>query len=182
LDADEPGKLFAVITDFGIASVVDKNLLGVKAFQMSRQKGASIVYAAPEAIRRYRTHRSQWNAIDSDPEVLKAADMYSFGMILFELLSRKLPWFEYESVRDIEQAVMNEVRPRISLCDVMQNAQDSRVESLTNLMTSCWSHDPFMRPTAKIALKTFQKHREEERNFAYHDARDTYPLTIDSQT
>lgn len=172
-DDGPPGSLFAVLTDFGIASIVNKALLGVKAFVQSKHKGASIVYASPEAIRRYRTSRNLWLDIDRDPEALKGSDMYCYGMILFELLSRKMPWAEISTTKEIEQCVMNGIQPQVTFCDSVAAAINAskELQTIARLMISCWNSDPLTRPTAADVCKALEKFCPEKRQFVISHVR-----------
>jgi serine/threonine protein kinase len=88
LDLD-PGKytIIAVLADFGIARILDKNSIKVEAFEAAHVNGVSMAYAAPEAIKRYR-HK----APSDNLELLKASDVYSLSIILCELLCRGNAW------------------------------------------------------------------------------------------
>lgn len=86
MDQDGNGRLFCALTDFGISQVysVDANL--VHAFVAINLIGASIVFAAPEVVTRLH-HRSECNV-----ELAFAGDIYSFGMIAFNLLNTTEGW------------------------------------------------------------------------------------------
>ena len=87
LDIDVSGRLIGVITDFGISRVVEGTSMKVGAFTLSNVKGASILYAAPDALLRFRNKINE-----SDPRLWKAADVFSLGATLYEVLQRCEPW------------------------------------------------------------------------------------------
>ena len=76
-----------VITDFGIAQIVESKALKVSAFVVSDLRGASPRYAAPEALRNLRIRKRF-----ADPAMWKKCDTYSLSMVLFALLTRTNPW------------------------------------------------------------------------------------------
>ena len=80
-------QLMVVVSDFGISRVVTQEKLRVAAFQLSTLRGASIAYASPDAITRFRQRVNE-----SNPRVWMAGDVYSLSMSLMEMLKRDNPW------------------------------------------------------------------------------------------
>ncbi|CAM9307947.1 unnamed protein product [Laminaria digitata] len=88
------------------------------------------------------THMSlAWSA----PEVLHAAgstyasDVYSFGIVVWEVLSRELPWATVTHPRDIYiHVVLNELRPTIP---------DGAHTYMADVARACWAGEPGVRPT-----------------------------------
>ena len=89
----ENGILLPVLTDFGITRVIDKNVLKVHAFEVADIKGLSLDYAAPEALKRFRTRKA-----DVSPDVWKAGDVYALAIITLEFLTRCHPWGKSKSL------------------------------------------------------------------------------------
>ena len=88
LDVDaRTGQLMVAIADFGISRVISNASLGVQAFVVSDLRGASVPYAAPDVLFRFRSRREEL-----DTQVWQAGDIYALSMTLLELLSRKSPW------------------------------------------------------------------------------------------
>eukprot|EP01132_Coremiostelium_polycephalum_P004881 gene4881-6087_t len=89
------------------------------------------------------------------PEVLKGseynerADVYSFGMILWELYHLELPFDEYQFkfMSTLEDNILNGLRPSIH-----QNCNNT----YASLITKCWNSDPNIRPTFQSILKTLE--------------------------
>jgi serine/threonine protein kinase len=76
-----------VITDFGIAQVLSQDLMIVKSMQYVSTRGLSVQYAAPEIFIRFR------RMMNDGARVMKAGDVYSFGIVLYFLITRKQPWY-----------------------------------------------------------------------------------------
>ena len=71
------------------------------------------------------------------------ADIYSFGMVLWEIVTGDAPFFEYENMRElqIKNAIIREnLRPSIP--------EDCPTE-LASLIIRCWDSDPLKRPHFK---------------------------------
>lgn len=81
------------------------------------------------------------------PEVLSdslyslPADVYSFGIVLWELLSRETPYHDILPTIIPHQVVNEGKRPDI------EQIKDSCPTELKNLMLACWAHKPNDRPT-----------------------------------
>ena len=87
LDQDVSGNLMAVITDFGISRIVNKEALKVQAFATADLRGASLAYASPEAITRFRKRLSE-----TDPQVWMAADSFALAITTLQMMIRTTPW------------------------------------------------------------------------------------------
>jgi serine/threonine protein kinase len=91
------------------------------------------------------------------PEILERspftqkADVFSFGCVLWELVSRKIPWHDQESF-DIAALVVKGERPAIPKDCPSKFAQ---------IMSACWSGNPSKRPTMKQLTEDLSKLAEE---------------------
>mmetsp|Transcript_27046 Transcript_27046/g.64980 ORF Transcript_27046/g.64980 Transcript_27046/m.64980 type:complete len:199 (+) Transcript_27046:1-597(+) len=110
------------LIDFGLARIVENATVSNEVYEMSGETG-SLRYMAPEVA-------------DSKPYNQKA-DVYSFGIILWELVALKKPYdgmnreeFYYRVVHGGERPVVNKKWP----------------EDLTELMKSCWDAEVVQRP------------------------------------
>jgi serine/threonine protein kinase len=79
--------IIAVITDFGIARILDLSSVKIEAFEVANVSGISINYAAPEAISRYRMRFRETN-----PRTFKAGDVFSLAIVLLEMMVRGDAW------------------------------------------------------------------------------------------
>ncbi|RIB20324.1 kinase-like domain-containing protein [Gigaspora rosea] len=93
------------------------------------------------------------------PEVLnkhpytKESDIYSFGIILWEILYGKPVPFDQKSELLFQLQVCNGLRPYI---------YENTTTCYTNLMKKCWNMDPKKRPTAKEIYDTFVEWQSNE--------------------
>ena len=80
------------------------------------------------------------------PEIMKKAsarinkrcDLFSYGMILFELFAHKKPYSDLENEVDVLESIKKGERPPIP---------PSLPPYLHGLLRSCWEEDPHLRPT-----------------------------------
>jgi serine/threonine protein kinase len=84
------------------------------------------------------------------PEVLEgkefstSADVYSFGIVLWEIFTRKEPFNQFRNYQKFKEAVVKQgVRPRIP---------PECPPSLQQLIERCWAADPLMRPNMVTIL------------------------------
>jgi len=96
-------------------------------------------------------NRTQMSLAWSAPEVLEserttyASDVYSFGIVIWEILSREIPWASV-SQRDVyTRVVIKGLRPIIP---------DNSPENLSNMAKLCWLPNPEERPTFDSLLES----------------------------
>jgi len=111
------------IMDFGLATVIDNSSpISNKVYVMSGETG-SLRYMAPEVAQcKPYNHK---------------VDVYSFGILLWELLTFKRPYYNLES-NFYKQVIINGARP---------NIDSSWPKDLIDLMEACWNPNIMMRPT-----------------------------------
>ncbi|RHZ73891.1 hypothetical protein Glove_228g54 [Diversispora epigaea] len=114
-------KTSSYITDFGLCKPVTENdpekIYGV------------IPYMAPETLNRR--------------EYTQASDIYSFGMIMYEVFTSYPPYYNIPHDKKLVISICNGHKPEI-MCEIPQ--------LLKYLMEKCWDTDPSNRPKA-IVLK-----------------------------
>ena len=74
-------------------------------------------------------------------------DSYMYGMFLYELLFRKVPFFEIHNVFDVSDAIQSGTRPTI--------LDDSLPEIFMDIFVKCWSTNPSERYEMDELVKIF---------------------------
>ena len=130
-----------VISDFGMAKVIDNSRHSVKGLQESDVFGFTPAYCAPELL--------SSNLVVS--ETSKKADVYAYGIVLLELITRKKAWRDQsDSVmgfKDICRLVSRGERPLIP------DSHRDEFPLLTNIIQQCWQQDPLNRPSSEEISK-----------------------------
>ncbi|TMW57075.1 hypothetical protein Poli38472_003000 [Pythium oligandrum] len=98
-------------------------------------------WMAPEVIRGDKIYTSK-------------VDIYSLGLILWELIEGKLPFETTRWNHEIEDYVLRDIRPVIQgeLCPMRWRS----------LIMGCWQTDPAQRPTIQQVITTLQRIAREE--------------------
>ncbi|KAG8853763.1 hypothetical protein FRB96_008018 [Tulasnella sp. 330] len=76
----------------------------------------------------------------------KEGDIYAFGMMIAEALTRRIPLWELTTVYQLLQALMANVRPLKS--DILEAHAPPCSEGLWKLAEECWNLDSALRPSA----------------------------------
>ena len=126
VDPDTPYEKIKVM-DFGLAKILDQSALQQAAITNSEFAVGTPGYMCPEQVR--------------GEEVDQRGDLYSVGVILYELLTGKLP-FAGRSSMDILLAHANEEPPRFE--DI--GASDWVAPDIENVVMACLAKDPADRP------------------------------------
>lgn len=111
------------ITDFGLS----KTKQSFSASFQSQHGGGTIEYLAPEVIRGGK-HQNE------------KVDVFSFGVVLWEMMTSKIPWFDtglstIQVVTRVHQHGSKAVR------EALPFPEDARPE-LVQLVLDCWEEDP----------------------------------------
>ena len=125
------------------APVVHGDVKSINILLDSHRRAKLADFLVAQSKQRDEERGWQWTA----PEVLSgqpastASDVYSFGIVLAELVTRRVPYAELgRSAEEVERAIVSRgYRPPLpSNCPA----------DLTALITACWQPKPASRPTA----------------------------------
>lgn len=140
----------ARISDCGLSRIVEQNLLGDTTVEASGQPLGTYNYMPPE--------RFSGRDRAENPQVAKAADMYSFGLVLYEMLTLRAPWKRRQMIEVVDK-VQRGIRPSWPRED--DEDYYSRIpEQLVALVEHCWAQNPNERPTADDVFNTLGSIRE----------------------
>lgn len=70
-------------------------------------------------------------------------DIYSFGMLLFEIAANRVPFVNHTD-RALPELIV--------LKDLYETVPEGTPTEYANIMSACWSHDPRLRPTVSQVL------------------------------
>eukprot|EP01119_Soliformovum_irregulare_P016349 TRINITY_DN4710_c0_g2_i3.p1 TRINITY_DN4710_c0_g2~~TRINITY_DN4710_c0_g2_i3.p1 ORF type:complete len:1173 (+),score=432.27 TRINITY_DN4710_c0_g2_i3:488-3520(+) len=138
-DLKSPNVLLASLDWFSpaVAKVADFGLSG--AIQtVSNREVANPIWLAPEIM--------------NGAEFSESSDIYGFGIILWEILTRKEPFSEIKFKAVMETKIKEGLRPQIP---------DDVPASYADLMRSCWHQDSSQRPSFKKIVTSLNAIREE---------------------
>ncbi|KAJ7528149.1 hypothetical protein O6H91_16G086500 [Diphasiastrum complanatum] len=125
------GFVFAKVADFGLA----KSKREVTAYSHMTKDQGTRRWMAPEVFTAYNNDDEHL-----DVAFPPKADVYSFGIVCFEILTGKFP-FQNVLLKDLFKQLTdpeNPLRPELP---------ESYPESLASLIRQCWHTDPRRRPT-----------------------------------
>eukprot|EP00538_Stauroneis_constricta_P006462 CAMPEP_0119570194 /NCGR_PEP_ID=MMETSP1352-20130426/43489_1 /TAXON_ID=265584 /ORGANISM="Stauroneis constricta, Strain CCMP1120" /LENGTH=690 /DNA_ID=CAMNT_0007619861 /DNA_START=181 /DNA_END=2253 /DNA_ORIENTATION=- len=147
-------KLHVQLLDFGLARTVDQ----LHALPEPEVAG-SWRYMAPELIR--QDDRDDWiglmrnhggMASEDDERMISqfyyACDVYSFAIVLWELITLCVPFRAYTKHEQFEEAVgIRRERPSVSLIGS---------KKLQMLLQDCWNENPYRRPSFTTVLRRME--------------------------
>ncbi len=127
----------AKVSDFGLTTMMQDTHAGSE-----RRVAGSVQWAAPEVLCADDTH-------SYDPFV---ADVYSFGIVMWELLRREVPYRDMQLVAITMAVVRDDLRPEDLGAELPNDLGDlnrmDKVEALYEWLTAnCWAANPVSRPT-----------------------------------
>jgi len=127
---DKGGRPELKIADFGLSRVLGP----VKATASERYRltggTGSLRYMAPE--------------VAANQPYNEKADVYGFGVILWEMLANDLPYKKLHTNNFYKEVVKKKVRPPIDL---------TWPEEISSLIQECWDENPDKRPTFRRIIE-----------------------------
>ncbi|KYQ90938.1 pleckstrin (PH) domain-containing protein [Tieghemostelium lacteum] len=132
------GHYQAKVGDFGLSS---RMFIQSLKHKLRNFPVGNITWVAPEILR--------------EEEYTVKSDVYAFGLILHELLTRKHPYkeFNYQMVSLLEEAIKSGLRPTIPLNCV----QSEMGHEYCALIRDCWDNDVERRPTFTKIVKRLKQ-------------------------
>uniref|UniRef100_A0A3P9J5E5 Receptor-interacting serine/threonine-protein kinase 2 n=1 Tax=Oryzias latipes TaxID=8090 RepID=A0A3P9J5E5_ORYLA len=127
------GEFHVKIADFGLSKWRQLSVSKGSGSKPAEMEG-TVIYMPPEEYEPSKNRRADVKH-----------DMYSYAIIMWEVLSRQIPFEEVTNPMQIMFSVLRGKRPDISL-DSLSADIPSR-ETLINLMTSGWNANPDDRPS-----------------------------------
>ncbi|KAF9446414.1 kinase-like protein [Macrolepiota fuliginosa MF-IS2] len=131
----------ALITDFGISHIATAT---ARPGRTESLIGATVRWAPPEYLDNEKSKRPT-----------KAWDVWSFGCLCYEVLSRRVPFHECRSDTQVIVALLKSElpsRPELG-CDIWDQIDDPTWD----LMKACWELKPEDRPTLWDIRSDFEK-------------------------
>ncbi|KAG2153881.1 kinase-like domain-containing protein, partial [Suillus clintonianus] len=134
------GEYKACLTDFGVSNVLGGPLKD-SVVEGSTVRPGVIRWTAPELL------RPHGNPADLKPT--KQNDMYSYGRVMFHLLTLIIPWYDIDEYQVVQKILSGEEIPRP---EISAGTRYDITDARWNQIKQCWSVDPSARPSALMAM------------------------------
>lgn len=118
--------------DFGLCAVIRSGTTSSEAYKLTGNTG-TLRYMAPEVVLNRAYNQS--------------VDVYSFGILLWQLVSGKLPFREMSKKQYFDDVVMQNKRCKLT---------SAFSPALRDLLESCWHADYTQRPSFLIVAKSLE--------------------------
>lgn len=155
-----PAGAKAKIADFGLSKYIDKVTGGGTVVQSIMEPGrleATYAYLAPEAFGGDKTNVIRPDD-DDDPRVndmAKKRDIYAYGVLLWEMLTGRVPWAGVSLPDVYVRVCVRHDRPAPGL-------EDSRIpKKVRRLIERCWHQIPYRRPSASKIVRRLEEYTAE---------------------
>jgi serine/threonine protein kinase len=144
------GELLVKVLDFGLARQEPVTLTDTAIHLPKLADGASLLAGTPEYI---APEQAQGLKVDA------SADLYSVGVMLFEMVTGRLP-FEAQSVSKLLQKHLSERQPRLS--SLMRNVPDGLEELVAVLMEKQPDRRPKSADIARVAVQRLLRRMQQD--------------------
>jgi serine/threonine protein kinase len=136
------GSHVAVVGDFGLITGLHQSTV---AYTTQSGSAGTLAYMAPE----------QHDPAVGLADITSAADMYAFGVLVWELMTGEVPWYQYPQMK-LALSVMGGVRLQFP------SPKDEAWASLKELGERCFEPAPAKRPSATEAVETLSRLEEKQ--------------------
>lgn len=139
------GDLHCKLADFGAAKLKAHSAKALSASETdSDMQEYTPTYAAPERL------------FEVPAELTKEQDTYSYGLIIFVVLTGRAPDDEFHCLEAYCQAITRGKRPSTASIEENKSSEVASSETaianvLQSLMCRCWHQEPWMRPDMSSA-------------------------------
>ncbi|KAF9457682.1 kinase-like domain-containing protein [Collybia nuda] len=127
----------ACLTDFGLSSVTDANIINWTSQSSVASKGGSVRWQAPELF-------------DFHQDILihnsKASDVYALSCVFYELFMGSVPFVEYARDSTVILKIQSGICPSRPPDSHISWSSWGLTSNLWSLMERCWNSDPILRP------------------------------------
>jgi serine/threonine protein kinase len=130
--------LHAKLADFGLSKVRVESSRSQAYAQSSNKSVGTIPWMAPECF-------------GIRPKYSEKSDMYAYGMVLWELISRRMPYEDVTDANEIREAVKSGEREDIP--EQTTNPREEVPVSFKDVIRFCWFQEVDKRPAAKDAIE-----------------------------
>ncbi|CAI5743036.1 unnamed protein product [Peronospora destructor] len=137
----------AKLADFGTRRVAEAVGFDRSRMNSIDERSALLRWTAPELLR-LGEERILKGAFPSDSASPQAVDIFSFGLIMWELTTGDLPYADMHSNAEISDYVLSGCRP------TMKSGQCNI--KWAELMARCWLHNPSRRPSAAEIVSSLE--------------------------
>ncbi|KAJ3569204.1 hypothetical protein NP233_g5203 [Leucocoprinus birnbaumii] len=134
----------AYITDFGLSVIRSSKTLGATASK-SIALGRTERWASPELI-------------EEESRATKASDVWAFGCVCFEVLTRSLPFPGCANdIQVVRKVFLGELPAQLGEYEPSPTSPDGIDESMKTLISWCWSFEPKERPDGVQILESLKQ-------------------------
>ncbi|KAJ3567064.1 hypothetical protein NP233_g6603 [Leucocoprinus birnbaumii] len=130
----------ACITDFGLSSVLIEKSIAQTAITPSVIHGGSYRWIAPELL-------------ETDSRPTKASDIWAFGCLCYQILIRRVPFYEATSDPAVIRLILSGETPTQHHPGKHSRGIDTIDEEMGTLLKRCWS-PPDTRPTCRQIMES----------------------------
>ncbi|KAF9448599.1 kinase-like protein [Macrolepiota fuliginosa MF-IS2] len=125
----------ACLTDFGLSSVVNEDILRWTSLEITTQMGGTVRWMAPELL-----------GDESDKTVHPTffSDVFALSSVMYEILADQLPFHEFTRNHTVILKIFSGEKPSKPPPDAWADLE--LTDGLWELMVLCWSFEPDKRP------------------------------------